>query len=148
MRDTFRKSIGGGSFTTRASFSGRERGKWNRSPFWLISLYNKFQKWTSLTKWSSTSSTRVEKTIRLLPRSWRPSSHRSSTIHVHNRIHAGTQRFYLEDRLSESELRELKEEAIKKIAGRDSAQMKTIELQITYDTEFLEAELRKQQRTR
>ena len=59
-----------------------------------------------------------------------------------------TQRFYLEDRLSESELRELKEEAIKKIAGRDSAQMKTIELQITYDTEFLEAELRKQQRTR
>jgi len=43
----------------------------------------------------------------------------------------------LEDRLSESELRELKEEAIKKIAARDSAQMKTIELQITYDTEFL-----------
>lgn len=54
----------------------------------------------------------------------------------------------MEDRLSESELRELKEEAIKKVYAKDSAQMKTIELQITYDTEFLEAERDKQQRMR
>lgn len=44
---------------------------------------------------------------------------------------AGTEKFYLEDKLSESEMRELKEAAIKRIFAKDSLQMKTISMQIS-----------------
>lgn len=45
--------------------------------------------------------------------------------------HAGTDKFYLEDKLSESEMRELKEAAIKKIFAKESLEMKIISMQIS-----------------
>ena len=45
--------------------------------------------------------------------------------------HPGTDKFYLEDKLSESEMRELKEAAIKKIFAKESLEMKVISMQIS-----------------
>lgn len=42
-----------------------------------------------------------------------------------------TEKFYLEDKLSESEMRELKEAAIKRIFAKDSLEMKIIAMQIS-----------------
>lgn len=40
-------------------------------------------------------------------------------------------------------MRELKEAALKKVLTRDSQEMKIIDMQITYDTEFLDMEKQK-----
>lgn len=40
-------------------------------------------------------------------------------------------------------MRELKEAALKKVLARDSQEMRIIDMQITYDTEFLEMEKQK-----
>jgi hypothetical protein len=50
----------------------------------------------------------------------------------------------LEDKLSESEMKELKKLAEKKVVGRENPEMRIIDMQITYDTEFLEMEKKKE----
>jgi hypothetical protein len=58
--------------------------------------------------------------------------HRSNHLqHTYFYSHSGTEKFYLEDKLSESEMRELKEAAVKKILSKESLEMKIISLQIS-----------------
>jgi hypothetical protein len=55
----------------------------------------------------------------------------------------GKNHFYLEERLNESELTELKQIALERLSNQGTPAMKTISLQIQYDSAYIESELKR-----
>ncbi|CAD8087724.1 unnamed protein product [Paramecium primaurelia] len=57
-----------------------------------------------------------------------------------------TNKFYLEEKLNESELNELKNETLNKLSNQNAPDLKTIQLQIQYDSAYVEMELQRQEK--
>ncbi|KAL4475445.1 hypothetical protein ABPG72_022080 [Tetrahymena utriculariae] len=57
-----------------------------------------------------------------------------------------TDRFYLEDKLTASQVDELKATVLQKLSQIDKPNMKTIQMQISYDSAYIESEIQRQER--
>ncbi|EGR33080.1 hypothetical protein IMG5_062210, partial [Ichthyophthirius multifiliis] len=57
-----------------------------------------------------------------------------------------TDRFYLEDKLFPSQIEELNHLVLEKLSQIDKPSMKTIQMQISYDSSFIESEMQRQER--
>ncbi|KAM3134829.1 hypothetical protein pb186bvf_012998 [Paramecium bursaria] len=53
-------------------------------------------------------------------------------------------KFFLEEKLNESELIELKNETLNKLSNQNAVDLKTIQLQIQYDSAYIETEMKRQ----